>query len=68
LKEFGNKGAFTELIGNFKEAVKWNTRAASQGCKIAKYNLGWLYYMGGEGLDQDKKKRDKAVWRVWELG
>jgi len=53
---------------NFKEAVKWNTRAASQGCKIAKYNLGWLYYMGGEGLDQDKKKRDKAVWRVWELG
>jgi len=53
---------------NFKEAVKWNTRAADNGCKIAKYNLGWLYYMGGEGVEQDKKKGIKLFEESGKLG
>jgi len=53
---------------NFKEAVKWNTRAARKKCKIATYNLGWLYYMGGEGVDQDKKKGIELFGKSGELG
>jgi len=52
---------------NFKEAVKWNTRAASQGCKIAMYNLGWSYYLG-EGVEQDKREGIRLFRESGRLG
>jgi len=40
---------------DYKEAVKWYTKAAEQGNAIAQYNLGNHYYKG-EGVTQDYKQ------------
>ena len=37
---------------DYKEAVKWYTKAAEQGNADAQYNLGVMYYIG-EGITQD---------------
>ena len=37
---------------DYKEAVKWYTKAAEQGDVDAQYNLGLMYY-NGEGVPKD---------------
>ena len=39
---------------DYKEAAKWNRKAAEQGHAIAQYNLGLMYKMG-QGVVQDYK-------------
>jgi len=38
---------------NYKEAVKWYTKAAEQGNAKAQYSLGLMYFNGQGGVPQD---------------
>ncbi|GFO77175.1 uncharacterized protein BPLS_P5446 [Bathymodiolus platifrons methanotrophic gill symbiont] len=40
------------VVQNYKEAVKWFSKAARQGHASAQYNLG-LMYANGQGIPQD---------------
>ena len=40
------------VVQDYKEAVKWYTKAAEQGFASAQYNLGLMYVMG-QGVAQD---------------
>ena len=43
---------------DYKEAVKWYTKAAEQGDVHAQFNLG-LMYGSGHGISQDYKQAAK---------
>ena len=45
----GDKGAEQ----NNEEAIYWNKRASDLGFSIATYNMGFFYYSGFVGLEQD---------------
>ena len=45
----GDKGAEQ----NNEEAIYWNKRASDLGFSIATYNMGFFYYSGLAGLEQD---------------
>ena len=44
---------------DYKEAVRWYTKAAEQGDAEAQTNLGWMY-RNGDGVPQDEK--EAARW------
>ena len=52
---------------NYKEAVKWYTKAAEQGHVDAITMLGVIYY-GGEGVAQDYKEAVKWYTKAAEQG
>ena len=51
----GGKGAEQ----NNEEAIYWNERASKLGFSIASYNIGFFYYSGLAGLEQDLLKAKK---------
>ena len=51
----GDKGAEQ----NNEEAIYWNKRASDLGFSIATYNMGFFYYSGLAGLEQDLLKAKK---------
>jgi len=52
---------------NYKEAVKWYTKAAEQGLALAQFNLGFMYAKG-QGVLQDYKKAVKWYTKSAEQG
>ena len=42
-----------------EEAIYWNQRASDLGCATASYNMGFFYYSGFVGLDQNLKTAKK---------
>ena len=44
---------------NNEEAIYWNQRASDLGFSIASYNMGFFYYSGLAGLEQDLIKAKK---------
>ena len=52
---------------DYKEAVKWYTKAAEQGYAKAQYNLG-LMYNNGKGVVQDYKEAVKWYTKAAEQG
>ena len=42
-----------------EQAIYWNQRASELGFTIASYNIGFFYYSGLVGLDQDLSKAKK---------
>ena len=52
---------------DYKEAVKWYTKAAEQGYANAQYNLGHRYYRG-EGVAQDYKEAVRWWRKAAEQG
>ena len=44
---------------NDEEAIYWNKRASDLGFTIASYNMGFFYYSGLAGLEQDLLKAKK---------
>ena len=40
-------------IKDNEQAVGWNKKASDLGCSTASYNMGFFYYGGWAGLDQD---------------
>jgi len=52
---------------DYKEAVKWYTKAAEQGNAKAQYNLG-SRYANGEGVTQDYKEAVKWYTKSAEQG
>ena len=40
------------VLRDYKEAVKWYTKAANQGYAKAQFNLGWMYQKG-QGVLKD---------------
>ena len=53
---------FTGKFGAPKDndqAIYWNQRASDLGFTIASYNIGFFYYSGLVGLDQDLTKAKK---------
>jgi len=55
------------VIQDYKEAVKWYTKAAEQGNVDAQYNLG-LMYNNGQGVIQDYKEAVKWYTKAAEQG
>ena len=55
----GDKGAEQDN----EEAIYWNKRASELGFSIASYNMGFFYYSGLAGLEQDLLK----VKKYWLL-
>jgi hypothetical protein len=56
---------------DYKEAVKWYTKAAEQGDKSAQFELGKMYYFGSdvfEGVPQDNKEAVKWFTKASEQG
>ncbi len=51
----GDKGAEQ----NNEEAIYWNKRASELGFSVASYNMGFFYYSGLAGLEQDLLKAEK---------
>ena len=51
----GDKGAEQ----NNEEAIYWNKRASELGFSVASYNMGFFYYSGLAGLEQDLLKAKK---------
>jgi len=51
----GDKGAEQ----NNEEAIYWNKRASELGFSVASYNMGFFYYSGLSGLEQDLLKAKK---------
>ena len=51
----GDKGAEQ----NNEEAIYWNKRASELGFSVASYNMGFFYYSGLVGLEQDLLKAKK---------
>ena len=43
------------------EAIGWNKKASDLGCATASYNMGFFYYGGWAGLDQDLDEA-KRFW------
>ena len=52
---------------DYKEAVKWYTKAAEQGDELAQYNLA-LMYDNGKGVAQDYKEAMKWYTKAAEQG
>tara|TARA_B100001079_G_scaffold139298_1_gene119382 strand:+ start:129 stop:707 length:579 start_codon:yes stop_codon:yes gene_type:complete len=44
---------------NNEEAIYWNKRASELGFSVASYNMGFFYYSGLAGLEQDLLKAKK---------
>ena len=42
-----------------EQAIYWNQKASDLGCAIASYNMGFFYYSGFVGLEQDLKTAKK---------
>ena len=55
------------VVQNYKEAVKWYTKAAEQGDAAAEYNLGVFYYRG-EGVPQDYNEAVKWWTKAADQG
>ena len=55
------------IAQDYKEAVKWFTKAAEQGEVMAQSNLGWAYYEG-RGVAQDFNEAVKWFTKVGEPG
>ena len=55
------------VVQDYKESVKWFTKAAEQGESAAQYNLG-LMYTNGEGVVQDYKESVKWYRLAAEQG
>ncbi len=53
-----NKGDISDLTKDYKQAIKWYSKAAEQGYAPAQYNLG-IMYREGEGTPQDYKQAIK---------
>ena len=51
----GDKGAEQDN----EEAIYWNKRASELGFSVASYNMGFFYYSGLAGLEQDLLKAKK---------
>jgi hypothetical protein len=51
----GDKGAEQ----NNEEAIYWNKRASELGFSVSSYNMGFFYYSGLAGLEQDLLKAKK---------
>ena len=51
----GNKGAEQDN----EEAIYWNKRASELGFSVASYNMGFFYYSGLAGLEQELLKAKK---------
>ena len=56
-----------DVLQDYKQAVKWFTKAAEQGHAMAQYFLGLMYY-NGEGVSQDYKQAAKWYTRAAEQG
>jgi TPR repeat protein len=56
-----------EIPQDYKEAVKWLTKAAEQGNAEAQFNLG-VMYAKGEGVPQDDKEAAKWYTKAAEQG
>ena len=52
---------------DYKQAVKWNRKAAEQGVAISQYNLGFMYFHG-EGVTQDDEQTVKWYRKAAEQG
>ena len=52
---------------DYKQAVKWYTKAAEQGNAEAQYNLA-LVYANGQGVPQDYKQAAKWYTKAAEQG
>ena len=52
---------------DYKEAVKWYTKAAEQGYAVAQSNLGYMYF-NSEGVAQDYKETAKWWRKAAEQG
>ena len=64
----GNAYYFGEGVPqDYKEAVKWYTKAAEQGHAAGEYNLG-NHYCNGEGVPQDYKQAIKWFTKAAEQG
>ena len=66
-REYFNKGNTAFEDGNYKQAVKWLSKAAEQGDVLAQYNLGWMY-ANGQGVVQDYKQAVKWYSQAAEQG
>ena len=52
---------------DYKQAFKWNTKAAEQGYAPAQFNLALMYYKG-KGTPQDYKQAHKWYTKAAEQG
>ncbi|MED5579516.1 MAG: tetratricopeptide repeat protein, partial [Nitrospinota bacterium] len=55
------------VLKDYKEAVKWYTKAANQGYASAQYNLGWMYAKG-YGVLKDYKEAVKWYTKAANQG
>ena len=65
-------GSNQDVQKNDEKAVKWYTKAASQGHSESQFALGWMYYHG-RGVAQNLDKaiewfREAANQRPTEIG
>ena len=62
---------YSEGIGvekNFETSKLWFEKAAYKGDKVALYNLGSLYYHGGDGIEIDYKKAFDLCLKSAQMG
>jgi uncharacterized protein len=67
VNSFYNDGVDAYKRKDYKEAVKWYTKAAEQGDAEAQSNLG-VMYQNGQGVPQDYKEAVKWYTKATEQG